>query len=107
MRLINALNQEYIDLEADCGTSGKRKASINAPEYNLKSITEAGNNNIYTQTNEMVVDNGIQRQASRQEPVEENEVQRQASRQEPEDNEVQRQASRQEPGYVLKKSSKK
>ena len=30
--LINALNQEGIDIEEDCGTSGKRKASSNAAE---------------------------------------------------------------------------
>ena len=35
VRLINALNQEGIDLEADCGTSGKRKASSNAAEDNF------------------------------------------------------------------------
>ena len=97
VRLINVLNQEGIDLEAGYGTSGKRKALSNAPEDNLQSITEAGNNTIVTQTNNMVVLNDIQNQTLRQEPVEENEVQSQALRQEPEDNEGQRQASRQEP----------
>ena len=87
VRLINALNQEGIDLEVDCGTSGKRKPSSNAAEDNLQSSNEAGNNNIDTQTNNMVVDNAIQRKASRKEPA----------RKEPEDNEIQRQAPRQEP----------
>ena len=90
LRLINALNQEGIDLEADCGTSGKKKVSSNTVEENLKNINEAGNNNIDTQTNNMVVENEIQRQVSRQDLVEENEAQRQASWQDPEDNGVQR-----------------
>ena len=64
--LINTLNQEGIDIEEECGTSGKIKASSNAAEENLESSTEAGNNNIDTQFNNMVVDNVIQRQASRQ-----------------------------------------
>ena len=55
VRLINALNQEDIDIEADVGTSGKKKSSINAVEDNLQSSTEAGNNNIDTQSNNMVV----------------------------------------------------
>ena len=79
VRFVNALNQEVIDLEKDCGTSGKRKASSNVVEENLQSITEAGNNNIDTQSNNMVVYNDIQRQASWQEPVEDNEVQMQVS----------------------------
>ena len=33
--LINALNQEGIDIDAYCGTSGKRKASSNAAEDNF------------------------------------------------------------------------
>ena len=74
MRLINSLNQEGIDLEEDCGTSGKGKSSINAAEENLQSSTEAGNTNINTQNNNMVVDNDIQRQVSWQDPVEDNEV---------------------------------
>ena len=93
MRLINVLNQESIDLEEYCCKSGKRKASSNAAEENLQSSTKSGNNNIDTQTNNMVVDNDIQRQASRQEHVE--------------DNEVQRQASRQESGHVLQNASKR
>ena len=48
VRTINVLNQEGIDLETDCGTSGKKKGSSNAAEDNLKSNTEAGNNNIDT-----------------------------------------------------------
>ena len=35
VRLINVLNQEGIDLEADCGTRGKRNASSNTAEENL------------------------------------------------------------------------
>ena len=74
--LINTLNQEGIDIEKDYGTNGKRKASSNVAEDNQQSSTKAVNNNIDTQSNNMVVDNDIQRQASRQEPLEENEVQR-------------------------------
>ena len=76
VRLINVLNQEGIDLEANCGISGKIKASSNTVEDHLKSSTEAGNSHIDTQTNNMVLDNDIQRQSSRQEPVEDDEVQR-------------------------------
>ena len=76
VRLINSLNQEGIDLEAECGTSGKRKASSNVAKENLQSSTASGNSNIDTQTNNMVVDNDIQMQASRQEPIKDNEVQR-------------------------------
>ena len=61
VRLINILNQEGIDLEADFGTSGKRKESSNAVEENLQSSTEAGNNNIDIQSNKMVLDNDVQR----------------------------------------------
>ena len=63
--LIHELNQEGIDIYSYCGTSGERKDSSNGAEDNLKSSTEAGNNNINTQTNKMVVDNVIPRQASR------------------------------------------
>ena len=35
VRLINELNQEVIDLEADYGISRKRKSSRNAAEGNL------------------------------------------------------------------------
>ena len=94
--LINTLNQEGIDIEKYCGTSGKRKVSSNVAEDNFQSSTEAVNNNIDTQSNNMVVEIGIQRQVSRQDPVKESEVQRQASWEEPEDNEVQTQASRQD-----------
>ena len=59
--LINELNQEGIGLKVDCGTSVKRKSSSNAAEDNLQSSTELGNNNIDTHTNNMVVDNYIQR----------------------------------------------
>ena len=86
VRLINILNLDGIDLEAYCGTRRKRNASSNAAEENLQSSTEAGNINIDTHTNSIVVDNIIQRKASRKEPVKENEVEMQASRQEPEDN---------------------
>ena len=86
--LINLLNQEGIDIEEDCGTRGEGKSSSNAEEDNLQSSNEAGNNNIDTQSNNMVVDNDIQRKASRQESIEENEVQRQASWKEPKYNEV-------------------
>ena len=48
VRFINALNQEGIDLEVDCGKSGKKKSWSNTAEDNLQSSTEAGNNNIYT-----------------------------------------------------------
>ena len=59
--LINALNQEGIDIEEDCGKSEKRKASRNAAENNWQSSTEVGNSNIYIQSNNIVVDNDIQR----------------------------------------------
>ena len=120
--LINLLNQEGISLEAYCGIIGKIKAASNATEGNLQSSTEAGNNHIDIHTNNMVVDNDIQSQASWKDYIEDNEVQRQALWQETEDNKVQRQASchdpvevnevqrqalRQEPGHVSQKTSKK
>ena len=46
--LINVLNQEGIDLEAYCSTSGEIKALSNTDEVNLKSSTEVENNNVDT-----------------------------------------------------------
>ena len=61
--LINELNQEGINLEEYYGKGGKIKASINAAEDNLKSSTEAKNNNIDTQSNNIVVDNALERKS--------------------------------------------
>ena len=35
VRLINVLNQEGVDIEEDCGTSGKIKPASNAAEDNF------------------------------------------------------------------------
>ena len=42
-----------------------KKSSSNAAEDNLQSSTVAGDNDIDTQSNNMIVDNEIQRQDSR------------------------------------------